>query len=109
MISEIRLEFGTYEDKTWLFNLVNFDLSNVTLRSEIRTDDDVLVGELMPTILTSSQFTLTINSSVSGLISPGEYVCDVLARNSVTSLQTFITPVFPVIVVNRVTQPVTVP
>lgn len=111
MADIIRLEFGTYEDKTWLFNLVNFDLSNVTLRSEIRTEDGTLVGSFSPAILGQNQFTLSVSSTTSGLIPPGEYLSDVLARNSTTAIQTFITPIFSVVVVDRITEPlaVTVP
>ena len=107
-MQEIRLEFGTFEDKQWTFNLVNFDLSGTTLRSEIRSETGVLVGSFVPTITGSNQFTLAINASVSGGIAPGEYKSDVLARNNTTFLQTFITPIFTVNVVDRITQPAAV-
>lgn len=106
MNEEIRLEFGTFEDRVWVFNITGYDLINVNLLSQIRDDAGVLLGAFTAIVVTPTQFNLAINAATSGAIPPGTYKSDVYATSTATGLSRHITPVFDVVVIDRVTQPV---
>lgn len=106
-MSEIILQVGTYEDKQWLFTVVNFqDLTNFTLLSQIRDSAGVFAGSMSALAVGSNQFTLSIESAVSGSIIPGTYQTDVLATSTIDGKRYFITPIIEFIVLDRVTEPI---
>ncbi len=100
------LEFGTNEDKSWTIYINGFDLSTVTLKSQIRSvESQTLAGAFVATVLTPGSIKLSISKTVSGAMTPGDYIADVLATSTVDGLNTFVTPIFNVLVTDRVTEP----
>lgn len=105
-MTDIILEVGTHEDKQWKFTILNFDLSNYELSSQIRDSSGVLLGSMSAIGVSSNEFTLEISSATSGLIPPGIHQCDVMATSIIDAKRVFITPIMTMIVLDRVTEPI---
>lgn len=103
---DIILTLGTNEDKDWTVNINGFDLTNVTLKSQIRSEETrTLVGSFTAVPQSANTVKLSMSKVVSALIPPGEYVSDILATSTIDGKNTFITPIMKVVVIGRVTEP----